>query len=224
MQVYVETKDAFDWLNALTTIMSVILGAALAYGATNLLESRKHRNERIAKATLLSLKFRNIADGIFKIDRQLREGMAKAAAANVQGPAWATFEEISAIGDYEELITVEDMAVLAENEHYDLMEELSELRDGHNSIVRALVQVFGMREELAQVMPPNQVQGAVASFAGTPSPQAMILMARLTTLSDNIVQNVEELKEQARGAAPELHRKLKASLKVKRFPQITLPN
>jgi hypothetical protein len=223
MQIYVQTKDSFDWLSALTTVLSVVLGAGLAYAATNVLERRKRRNERIAKATLLALKFRTIVDGIFKIDRQLREGMSRAAAAEVHGPSWTQFEEISAIGDYEEIITVEDMSVLAEGEHYDLIEEITEMRDGHNGVVRALVQVFRLREELAHVMPPNQIRGQVASFEGTLSAQAAILIVRLTTLSDSILRSICELKEQARKVAPEVHRKLKASLKVKKFLLVTVP-
>lgn len=223
VHVSVQTNDAFNWLNALTTVLSVILGAALAYAGTRALERRRERLERIAIATLLVLKFRNIVDGIFRIDRQLRAGMQNAAAAGVSGPAWAQLEEISAIGDYEELITVEDMSILAEHQHYDLIEEISELRDGHNGIVRALAQIFQLREELADAMPPNRFEGNVASFEGEPSPQARMLLIRLTTLTDNVLRNIGELKEQARKAAPELHDKLKTSFKVDRFPQITLP-
>lgn len=222
-QISVQTKDAFDWLNALTTVLSVMLGAALAYAGTRFLERRRERSERIAKATLLALKFRNVVDGIFKIDRQLRGSIQKATAAKLEGPAWAKFEEISAIGDYEEVITVEDMSVLAEHEHYDLIEEISELRDGHNGVVRALVQVFRLKEELAEEMPPNRFEGNVASFEGKPSPKARILMVRLTSLTDNVLRNIDELKAQARNAAPELHRKVKASLGVKKFPGITFP-
>jgi hypothetical protein len=122
MQIYVEAKDAFDWLNALTTFLSVFFGAALAYVATRVSERHKERSERIGKATLLSLKFRNVVDSIFRLDRQLSEGMRNAAAAGVKGPPWTQFERISAVGDYEEAISVEDMAVLAEHGHYDLIE------------------------------------------------------------------------------------------------------
>ena len=223
MQVYIGTTDAFDWLGALTTVLSVILGAGLAYAATNLFERRKQRSERIAKATLLALKFLNVVDGILKIDRQLREGMQHAAAAGVQGPAWSQFEEISAIGDYEEVITVEDMSVLAEHEHYDLIQTISELRDGHNGVVRALAQIFHLRDELADAMPPNSFDGQVASFEGVPSPRARILLIRLGTLTGSVLQTLEELKRQARQAAPDLHEKLKASLKVKNFLRIELP-
>jgi hypothetical protein len=223
MQIHIETKDAFDWLDPISTILSVILGAALAYLGTRFLERLRERRERIAKATLLALKFRNVVDGIFKIDRQLREGMENATRASVEGPAWAKFEEISAIGDYEEVITVEDMSVLAEGEHYDLIEEISELRDGHNGVVRALAQVFRLREELAEAMPPTRFDGNVASFEGEPSPKARMLLIRLDTLTDSILKNIEELKDQAIKSAPEVHRKLKASLKVKRFPLITVP-
>ena len=50
-----------------------------------------------------------------------------------------------------------------------------------------------------------------------------MLLIRLTTLSDNVLRNIDELKEQAREAAPDFHQKLKASLSVERFPLVTLP-
>jgi hypothetical protein len=223
MQVYIEAKDAFDWLGVLTTFVSVILGAVLAYTATRVSERRKERSEQIAKATLLSLKFRNVVDGVFRLDRQLSEGMQKAAAAGVKGPPWTQFEQISSIADYEEVITVEDMSVLAERGHYELIEGITELRDGHNSSVKALAQVYQLRDRLADVMPPNQIEGDVASFEGTPSAEALLIIVNLNTLSANILRNLAELKEQARQVAPEVHEKLKASLKVKQFPLVTIP-
>lgn len=224
MQIYVEAKDAADWLNSATTLLSVILGAALAYGATRVSELRKESSEKVARATLLFLKFRNVVDGIFKIDRQLRAGMDHAVAAGVNGPPWTQFEEISAIGDYEEVITVEDMAILAEHEHYDLIEAASELRDGHNGVVRALVQLFKLKNDLAGLMPPNQMQGNVAIFVGVLSPQAGVAIANLNMLSEDILQQLEKLKAKARATAPVFHEKLKASLKAKRFPIIALPD
>jgi hypothetical protein len=224
MQIYVEAKDSFDWFNALTTVLSVVLGAALAYSATRASERRKERNERIARATLLSLKFGNIADGIFRLDRQLGEGMQKAAAAGVTGPPWTQFEQISAIGDYEEVITVEDMSVLAEHGYYDLIQGITELRDGHNAIVKGLAQVYQLRDRLAEVMPPNTIEGPVASFEGVPSAEAVLLIVNLNTLSANILVNLAELKQQARDVAPDIHNKLKSALKVKQFPQVVLPD
>jgi hypothetical protein len=223
MQIYVETKSAFDWLSSVTTFLSVILGAALAYAATRVSERRKERREQVARAMLLTLKFRNIVDGIFRIDRQLGQGMANAAAAGVSGPAWTQFEEISAIGEYVEVLTVEDMSILAEHQHFDLIEEISELRDGHNGVVRALAQIFQLRDELSEAMPPNNFEGNVASFEGRPSPKARMLLIRLTTLTDNVLRNIDELKVQARKVAPDFHEKMKSSLNVKKFPQIALP-
>ena len=54
--------------------------------------------------------------------------------------------------------------------------------------------------------PPNSrvahsfSHGNVASFEGEPSPKARMLLIRLTTLSDNVLRNIDELKEQAREA------------------------
>jgi len=223
MQIYVEAKSSFDWLSALTTLLSVILGAVLAYTGTRVSERRKEHRERIAKATLLSLKFRNVVDGIFRLDRQLTEGMQKADAAGVKGPPWTRFEQISAIGDYEEVITVEDMAVLAESGHYDLIEEITELRDGHNSIIRALVQIYGLRDQLAEAIPPQEIRGNVASFEGELSPDVALLIINLNSLSASVMKSLDELKTQARSAAPQVHAKLKASLKVKVFPKVTVP-
>lgn len=181
MQVYVETKDAFEWFNALTTFLSVILGAVLAYGATRVSERRKESRERIARATLLTLKFRNIVDGIFRIDRQLSRGRQNAAAAGVSGPAWMQFEEISGIGDYEEVVTVEDMSILAEHQHFDLIEEISELRDGHNGVVRALAQIFQLRDELAEAMPQTDLKEMSRHSRGClhPRPECCLFGLRL---------------------------------------------
>lgn len=223
MTVYIEAaRGGVDWFNTGTNFLSVLLGAGLAYGATRITERRKEQNERKAKATMLFLKFRNVVDGIFKIDRQLREGMVRATAAGVQGPVWTQFEEISSIGDYEEAITVEDMALLAEHEHYDLIQAATELRDGHNGVVRALVQLFRLKNELAGVMPPNQMQGNVAVFVGAPPPQAGPLLANLNMLGDDILDSLGRLNAQARQAAPEFSSKLKASLKARSFPVIVL--
>jgi hypothetical protein len=224
MQIYVEAKDTFDWLGTATTLLSVVLGAGLAYGATRVSELRKERNERVARATLLFLKFRNVVDGIFKIDRQLRAGMANAAAAGVNGPPWTQFEEISSVGDYEEIITVEDMSILAEHEQYGLIQATTELRDGHNGVVRALVQVFSLKNELGILMPPNQMQGNVAVFAGVPPPQAGPAIANLDMLSADVLEQLERLKAQARETAPVFHDKMKKFLKVKTFPQLVLPD
>jgi hypothetical protein len=223
IQIHAGANEGLQWFNVLTTFLSVILGALLAYLATRISERRKERSERIAKATLFVLKFRNVVDGIFRLDRQIREGMERAVQAGVQGPPWTQFEEISAIGDYEEVITVEDMSVLAEGEHYDLIEGASELRDGHNGIVRALAQLYGMRNRLAEVIPPQQVQGNVAAFEGVLSPEAAMLFTTLTMLSENILRSLEELKQQARDVVPSIRTMLVETLRVKRFPTITLP-
>jgi hypothetical protein len=225
MQIYIEAKDSFDWVNALVTLLSVILGAALAYAATRVSERRKERAAGIANATMLALKLRNVIDGIFRLDRELREGMIKAKEAGVDaGPAWTQIPEISGIGDYEEVITVEDMSILAQLEKYDLLESTTELRDGHNGVIRALVLLFRLRHELAEVMPPQQVQGNVASFEGVLTPEAGMLIGRLNTLSDGIIASLKDMKEQARDVAPKFHRELKAALKVKTFPLVTLPD
>lgn len=50
-----------------------------------------------------------------------------------------------------------------------------------------------------------------------------MLLVRLTTLTDNILRNIDELKEQARRAVPDFRQKMKASLNVEKFPQMELP-
>ena len=223
MQITIGTNESFDWVRSVTPFLSVVLGALLAYNATRLSERRKERVERIASATMMTLKVRTVVDGIFKIDRQLNEGMARALAAGVEGPPWTKMERISAIGDYEEALTAEDMSPLSHFGEFDLIQTITEMRDGHNSIIRALVQLFDLRDEMAIVMPPNQIVDNVASFAGTPPPKALIILANLDTLSASILKHVEELKTQAMEFAPVFHAALKKNLRVKKFPQIVLP-
>jgi hypothetical protein len=45
----------------------------------------------------------------------------------------------------------------------------------------------------------------------------------VNTLTESVLSSLEELKEQGRRAAPELHKKLKVSLKVKKFLVVSLP-
>ena len=213
-----------DLLGAATNVFSVLLGAILAYASTSGAERRKERREGVARATLLFLKFRNVVDGIYRIDRQLREGMRRAEEHGIDGPAWAQFEEIVAIGDYEEIITVEDMAILAEYGHYDLIEAAAELRDGHNGIVRALSQVFRLKNGLAKTMPPQQMQGNVASYDGPPPPEALAVIANLDMLADDVLEMLDQMKSRARDVVPAFNHKLKSSLKLKTFPQIVLPD
>ncbi len=223
MQITIGANESFDWVRNVTPFLSVVLGALLAYNATRLSERRKERVERIASATMMTLKIRTVVDGIFKIDRQLNEGMARALAAGVSGPRWAMMERISAIGDYEETLTAEDMSPLSYFGEFDLIQTITEMRDGHNSVIRALVQFFDLRDEMAIVMPPNQVVNNVALYAGTPPPKALIILANLDTLSASILNAVEGLKKQAMEFAPAFHAALKKNLRVKKFPQIVLP-
>jgi hypothetical protein len=72
-------------------------------------------------------------------------------------------------------------------------------------------------------MPPNQIEGNVASFEGVPSAEAILLMVNLDTLSANILRTLGELKQQGREVAPQVHQKLKKSLKVKEFLQVSIP-
>ena len=223
MKISFADSGAIEWTGIVTTILSVILGAILAYLATFLSERRKERRESIARATLLFLRSRKIIDGIFKIDRQLNEGIAKAIAGGVGGPVWTQFEEIPNIHQYEEAIPVEETAILVLYNELELLESISELEEGYNSIIRALSKIFEMKTYWKTLVPPFQVVGNVASSNGPLSPEASVLYAQLCALGDDIVRHLGLLKSRARETAPLLHKALKRGLKVKKFLSIVLP-
>jgi hypothetical protein len=224
MQLTIGGNSSIDWQNAVVTLLAVILGAMLAYLATHISERKKSRREDYVKGALLTIKVHRIVDGIFRLDRQLYQGIENAKNAGVAGPPWAQFENIASIDTYQENMATEDLAILAVSNGYDLIQNISETAEGYNSIIKAIAHIFDLREQLAEAMPPNQIDGRVVSFEGVPSPEARMLLINLDTLSQSVLHSLNELKSDAISIGPALHRHLKKTLKVKSFPSIALPN
>jgi hypothetical protein len=215
--------DESKWIEQVVTLFAVVIGAVLGYLTTRAAELRKERSEAAAKSTLLALKVRNIVDGIFRIDRELQEGIALAEKEGVDGPAWTKFVGIAGIERYEEVLTVEDMAILASHGYFDLIQALSELRDGQNGIVRALTEIYRQREQIAGLIVPTRMEGRVAIYDAALPPEAGPAVANLNMLSEDVLAQLVSLKQQARETIPVFNEKMRAAVKVANFPRISFP-
>lgn len=223
MIIHINPDQSFDWLNALKDFLGVGLGALLAYLAASLAERRKAAAEDLAEASLLSIKFMALVDGILKIDRQIQEDIARSNELGIDGPAWTKFEGIAGISDYEINISVDELGLLARHQKFDLIISIFEIRDGYNGVVRALAQLFALKDKIPDFMPPNRLDGSVAIFDGPVPAGALPLVASLTTLGESVIESLSNLKRKAKETAPKLHAELKSALGAKKLPLVHFP-
>ena len=223
MDIYLYGAHESNWLMVAKDFGGVVLGALLAYTAASLSERRKEKSIRLVDANILSIKFMNIVDGIFKFDRQMISGMMKAKVAGVDGPVWTMLESISGVRDYSINISADEMRILAAHGEFELIISIFELKDGHNGIVSALGDIYELREKMHNIFPPIALEGSVATYQGDLPPGAFPLLVNLDTLSASLLDSLSGLKGQAREVAPKLHAALKSIVKSSKFPLVTIP-
>ena len=216
--------QGYEWADALVTLAAVLVGAILTYATTSLFERRKDREERKAKAIELLLKTQELVNAVLSVDRQVRVEIRDAEADGVNGPAWTKIPSIAGIERYEIQLPITDLSVLVQGRNYVLIQQIAELRDGHNGVIRGLQMLAGMKDSVGQTVGPR-MEGRVGHYFGNLEadfPQLGPTLANLEVLGDDLLEHLDRLVPKAREVAQMIGRTLRTELKDPQFPAITV--
>src|SRR4051794_28551297 len=96
---YVEAASGFDWLNAASTLLGVILGAGLTYLVTSRSEAKRTKEQQLGQAYSLLFTVQKMSDDLLKLQRLISESRAEAAKQDLQGPLWQIIDQVVGYSD-----------------------------------------------------------------------------------------------------------------------------
>ena len=154
------------WVSPLVNFLAVVLGGLLTWATTRHFEQKRQRNQDHALAYALVFKIQSLTDEIWKIDREIKNAIKRAAAENFHGPLWAILDEIIGLDESLERISAEELTLVARTKDADLVIKIREIESGHTILKMVLAKIHELRASPDLRKHAKSVKGRVVSFAG----------------------------------------------------------
>lgn len=219
-----ETSIPSDWLNALSTLLGVLLGAALTYFVTSRFEEKRLKEEQLGRAYALLFALQKMTDDLFKLHRQILVARARAAAGGFEGPLWAILDDVVGYSGASVAITPEALALVAMTKDVDLLMGVREVETAHCIYLEALSKISQLRAKLEDSGLQIAAEGNEISYAATSEeyPRIAPTIIRLQGLSDSIEERLPHAVEHARQIGERLGPQLKKHFGFKHFMSLTV--
>lgn len=214
-----------DWFDPVITVVSVLVGAGLAYFTTNRFEQKKLKQEQLATAYSIIFKVQKMLDDLLKIEMHLDETKKEASAAGVEGSPWSTMTDIIGFTNSDISVNADELALIAVTKDSDLVMKVRELESGHGSILSALRKLGELRDDLARSGLITHVDGQTFSFEASELEYAQIAptLINLETLANSLTPMLPRLIAAGKETAHELGPHLKKHYKFEHFITLSFP-
>jgi hypothetical protein len=217
--------EQFDWLNPASTLMAVLVGAALTYFSTHIFERRRINEERLARAYGIIFAVHKMTNDLIKLNDHLAQCIGEATQAGISGPTWTKISDIIGFSDSEVSIPPEDLAIVAITRDVEMVTEIREIEAAHHSYIKSMFKLSELRQKLDASGLHTAVQGQVVSFEATPDEYLKIAptIINLETLTNSLLEGLPRAVLQAKNVASKLGPHLKSYYKFKHFIVLAFP-
>ena len=211
--------QSFDWIDPAINLGAVFLGAALAWGTSYFFESNRLKDERKGIAYSLIFKVLFYADEIWKFDQQIAAALDRAKRDGQEGPLWSKLPDVVGFNAEPERITAQELALVADTRHVELVMKILELESGHSILMSATRKIEELRSKLADLKLATAVKGRIVSFGGPIEdyPNYAHIFINLNDLSEGLEEQTSRIARNASYVAGTVGQHLKSHFKFKHF-------
>ncbi len=206
-------------MNPLISLIAVFLGAMFAWVTSFYFETKRQKQRDLAVAYSLMFKVQILADEIWKLDLHLKEAIAQAERAGLNGPLWSKLPDIVGFQKEPERVTAAELALVAETRDITLVTKIRELESGHSILLQTFESIQGLRTQLPALKLGTSVEGRIVSYGGPAEdyPQYAHIFINLSDLSKELEEQVARIASNANFVAASLGNHLKEHYKFKKF-------
>jgi hypothetical protein len=220
--IVVEASRGFDWFGAVSTLLGVLLGAALTYFVTRRIEASRTKEQQLGHAYSLLFTVQKMSDDLVKLERLIAEIKAEAKREGVEGPLWTILDDVVGYSKAEMSVSPEGLALVALTKDTDLLMGVMEVESAHRIWLTSLHRLAELRAKMDSSGLQTKVEGKIVSYGATPEQYAKIAptIIRLETLSKGIETGLPKSVETARFVSERLGPLLKKHFQFKHFMSI----
>lgn len=216
MTVYNIGESSPEWLSYLSSLLLVLVGAALTYVTQLYFERKKDREENRRHAWSLLHTTQAMVDDLIALDLMRFESLQIAKAkGHEQESFWQKWQEKIGYGDPGIRFSSEELVVLSSMHDGEFTTKVREIENAHRIFVRSAQTLSELRSAMGEHCTAVGRDGTLVSLK--PPPAALPILTKLDSLGESFERSLPDAVSEAMRVATELGPRLKKHYRLKKF-------
>ena len=212
-----------DWINPVSTLLAVLVGAGLSYWSTTYLDRRKDKDIRLGQAYALMFQVQSMTDDLVKLARQIALARQSAPQEAAGVPLWMILDDI--VGYTErEAITPESLALVAVTKDVELLVGIQEVEAAHRIYLDCFARMAELRRNLESTGLQSSAHGNCVTYVASQEdyPRVAPILIRLEQLSQELEVRLPEATQHARVISAKIGPLLKTHFRFEHFVSLVI--
>lgn len=211
------------WLTSAVALLSTMVGGAVTYWTTHHFERNRDKQKNLSLAYSLIFTAHQMAEDIVKIRLHISESFSQAELQGIRGAPWTKLQDVIGYSEIEMKFSSDEMALIAQTHDQDTLMSLRELENSHRILLTRMRIISNLRNDLSKCAQIVNIQGSVAESQIDSTGNSARLIVNLDTISHNLLEDVNEMAENAVRTLEPLGKSLKNHYKFEHFIEVSFP-